>query len=70
MLKTPSAEPSFAGVTTSKTSSVTPASCYYPVADRNSAGVIFENAAVGIGVEAVGNLFQEFVARRFSRNKR
>ena len=44
--------------------------CYYPVADRNSAGVIFENAAVGIGVEAVGNLFQEFVARRFSRNKR
>ena len=43
---------------------------YYPAADRNSAGVIFENAAVGIGAEAIGNLFQEFVARRFIRNKR
>ena len=42
----------------------------YPAADRNGAGVIFENAAVGIGAEAIGNLFQEFVARRFIRHKR
>jgi hypothetical protein len=42
---------------------------YYPAADRDSVGVIFGNAAGGIGAEAIGNLFQEFVARRFTRNR-
>jgi hypothetical protein len=40
---------------------------YYPAADRNSTGVSFENAAIGVGGSAVGNLFQEFIARRLTR---
>lgn len=34
---------------------------YYPANDRNGAELTFENAAIGIGATAVGNLFQEFV---------
>jgi hypothetical protein len=39
---------------------------YYPVQDRNGAGLTFENAAIGIGATAVGNLFQEFVIRKLT----
>jgi hypothetical protein len=42
---------------------------YYPPADRNSSRVILENAVIGIGGHAVGNLLQEFVARKLTRKK-
>ncbi len=42
---------------------------YYPAADRDKAGVIVQNAAIGIGAEALGNLFQEFIARKLTRKK-
>jgi hypothetical protein len=42
---------------------------YYPASDRNSAGVVFENAVIGIGGDALGNLFQEFIARRLTPKK-
>jgi len=38
---------------------------YYPASDRG-AGLVFENAAVGIGATAVANLLQEFVIRKLS----
>jgi hypothetical protein len=40
---------------------------YYPEQDRNGAGLTFENAAVGIGANAVSNLFQEFLIRKLTR---
>jgi carboxypeptidase family protein len=42
---------------------------YFPPADRNSSRVIFENGAIGIGGNAVGNLLQEFIARKLTRKK-
>jgi hypothetical protein len=39
---------------------------YYPAADRNGAGLTFENAGIGIGATAVTNLLQEFVVRKFT----
>jgi hypothetical protein len=39
---------------------------YYPAADRNGAGLTFENAAIGIGATAVTNLLQEFVIRKLT----
>jgi hypothetical protein len=42
---------------------------YYPAADRDHTGVILRNSAMGIGFDALGNLFQEFVARRITRRK-
>jgi len=39
---------------------------YYPSDDRNGAELTFENAALGIGSNAVTNLLQEFVMRRFT----
>jgi Carboxypeptidase regulatory-like domain len=39
---------------------------YYPAQDRNGAGLTFENGAIGIGVTAVDNLFQEFVVRKLT----
>jgi len=39
---------------------------YYPEQDRNGAGLTFENGAIGIGVTAVANLFQEFVVRKLT----
>jgi hypothetical protein len=42
---------------------------YYRAADRNSTGVIVENAAIGIGRTAVGNLLQEFIARRLTHKR-
>ena len=40
---------------------------YYPSADRDKSGVILRNAVTGIGIDALGNLFQEFVARKITR---
>lgn len=42
---------------------------YFPAADRNSNIVTCEDGVIGIGGRAVGNLFQEFVARRLTRKK-
>jgi hypothetical protein len=39
---------------------------YYPEEDRRSARLTFENAAIGIGGAAVGNLFQEFLFRKLT----
>jgi hypothetical protein len=39
---------------------------YYPADNRNGAGLTFENAAIGIGANAIANLFQEFVVRKFT----
>jgi hypothetical protein len=39
---------------------------YYPAQDRNGAGLTFENAAIGIGGTAVGNLFQEFIVKKLT----
>jgi hypothetical protein len=39
---------------------------YYPAQDRNGAGLTFENAAIGIGVTAIDNLFQEFIVRKLT----
>jgi hypothetical protein len=39
---------------------------YYPAQDRSGAGLTFENAAVGIGANAIGNVFQEFVIRKLT----
>jgi len=40
---------------------------YYPAKDRG-AGLVFENASVGIGASAAVNLVQEFVVRKFTPN--
>jgi hypothetical protein len=40
---------------------------YYPAADRDKTGTILRNSAIGLGFGAVGNLFQEFVARKITR---
>lgn len=42
---------------------------YYPAADRDTAGVILRNSIIGIGFDALGNLFQEFVARKITRKR-
>ncbi len=42
---------------------------YYPAADRDKAGTILRNSAMGVGFEALDNLFQEFVARKITRKK-
>jgi len=42
------------------------ANLYYPAEDRNGAALTFENALVGIGATAAGNLFQEFVVRKLT----
>jgi hypothetical protein len=39
---------------------------YYPAQDRDGAGLTFENAAIGIGGNAVGNLFQEFLIKKLT----
>jgi hypothetical protein len=41
---------------------------YYPPNDRNGAGLVFENTAIGIGETAVVNLFQEFLIRKLTPN--
>lgn len=42
---------------------------YYPSADRNSNVMVLQNAGIGIGIDALANVFQEFVARKISRKK-
>jgi hypothetical protein len=39
---------------------------YYPAADRDSNGTILRNSAIGLGFEALGGLFREFVARKIT----
>ncbi len=39
---------------------------YYPAQDQNGLGLTFENAAIGLGGNAVTNLFQEFVMKKFT----
>jgi hypothetical protein len=39
---------------------------YYPASDRTGPGVIFEGAAIGIGIGAVQNLIQEFLVRKLT----
>jgi Carboxypeptidase regulatory-like domain len=41
---------------------------YYPANDRNGAGATFEIALIDIGEEALSNVFQEFVVRKFTPN--
>jgi Carboxypeptidase regulatory-like domain len=41
---------------------------YYPAKDRNGAGLVFENTAIGIGASAAANLLQEFLIRKFTPN--
>lgn len=42
------------------------ADLYYPESDRNGAGTIFSNTAIGLASGAGGNLLQEFVIRHFT----
>jgi hypothetical protein len=39
---------------------------YYAPSDRNGAALMFENALVGVGANAVTNLLQEFVVRKLT----
>ena len=39
---------------------------YYPAANRASAGLTFEGAAIGTGLGAIANLFEEFVVRKLT----
>ena len=43
---------------------------YYPAADRDKSSVILRNSAIGIGGEALGYLFQEFVAKKITRKRK
>jgi hypothetical protein len=42
---------------------------YYPPQDRNSAGLTFDNAGIGIASNALGNLLQEFIIPRLTPHK-
>jgi hypothetical protein len=39
---------------------------YYPAADRNGAGLTFQNTGIGIAIGSAQNLFQEFLVRRLT----
>jgi hypothetical protein len=39
---------------------------YYPAANRAGAGLTFEGAAIGTGLGAIANLFEEFVVRKLT----
>jgi hypothetical protein len=39
---------------------------YYPAQNRNGVGLTFENAFIGIGAGAVGNVFEEFFSRKLT----
>jgi hypothetical protein len=39
---------------------------YYPAEDRNSAALTFDNAAIGLGANAITNVLQEFVIRKLT----
>jgi hypothetical protein len=42
------------------------ANAYYPAVNRAGAGLTFENAAIGTGLGAIANLFEEFVVRKLT----
>jgi Carboxypeptidase regulatory-like domain len=42
---------------------------YYPPQDRNSAGLTFDNAAIAIASNAMGNLLQEFIIPRLTPHR-
>ncbi len=46
------------------------ANAYYPEKDRNGAGLTFQNAAINIAGDAVGNLAQEFLFRRLTTHSK
>jgi hypothetical protein len=39
---------------------------YYPASNRNGLGLTFENAGINIGSNAINNILQEFVLKRFT----
>jgi hypothetical protein len=41
---------------------------YYPATDRSGVGLTFSNALLELGAGSAANLFQEFLARKFTRN--
>lgn len=43
---------------------------YYPAADRMGAALTFQNAGIGIGANALGNIFQEFLLRKLTPHSR
>jgi len=43
---------------------------FFPVSARDSNRVILQSSAIGLGFEAVGNLFQEFLSKKLTRKKR
>lgn len=43
------------------------ANSYYPPRNRNSAAMVFETTLTGLGESAAENIFQEFIARKFTR---
>ncbi len=43
---------------------------FFPASARDSSGVILRSSAIGLGFNAVGNLFQEFLAKKLTRKKR
>lgn len=57
-------QPSYSGILGSFASAEI-SSLYYPESDR-SAGLVLQNALVGIGGRAVGAIFEEFVLKKFT----
>lgn len=42
---------------------------YYPARDRNSTAEMLQSAAIGIGVDSVVNVLQEFILRKLTHEK-
>ena len=42
---------------------------YYPARDRNSTAEVLQSVAIGIGVDSVVNVLQEFILRKFTHEK-
>ncbi len=42
----------------------------YPAEDRDKAGTILRNSAMGLGFEMAGNLFREFVSKKITKKRR
>jgi len=42
---------------------------YYPARDRNSNAEVLQRVAIGIGVDSVVNVLQEFILRKFTNEK-
>ncbi len=43
---------------------------FFPASARDSSGVMLRGSAIGLGFNALGNLFQEFLAKKITRKKR